>query len=102
LIFSERNHIQPQRPRFIPAYDLRHTTLTIGISETKIAMILTAVNTYDTVSTMDTKPTLDKAVTLRMSVEEFAAIDEWRALQRPIPSRNEAIREIVKAHLAKR
>lgn len=46
------------------------------------------------------RPKVDtEAVTLRISREILGRLDEWRAQQRPIPSRQDAIRAMVEATL---
>ena len=53
---------------------------------------------------MMVRPTTDpKLLTIRMrvSAEYVAGIDEWRAKQRPIPSRSEAIRRLTAMALSK-
>jgi hypothetical protein len=50
------------------------------------------------------RPTDDpKTITIQMRVSEeyVAGIDEWRAKQRPIPSRSEAIRQLTAIALGK-
>jgi metal-responsive CopG/Arc/MetJ family transcriptional regulator len=48
--------------------------------------------------TSDPKP---HQLQLRCSDEYLASIDEWRAKQRPIPSRSEAIRQLTQIALGK-
>jgi len=42
----------------------------------------------------------DRPFQMRVSEEFLAAIDDWRTKQRPVPSRSEAIRQLVEAGIA--
>lgn len=42
----------------------------------------------------------DKVLQMRVSEDWLAIIDDWRAAQRPVPSRAEAIRRLVEFALA--
>lgn len=45
------------------------------------------------------KPKLDKPYQIRLSEEFWRDVDDWRALQRPVPTRAEAIRLLVETGL---
>lgn len=48
----------------------------------------------------DITPHLDRQIGVRMDGELLAMVDNWRARQRPIPGRPEAIRRLLQAGLS--
>lgn len=61
--------------------------------------MLTLVCTYRAVNTHMNEEQQTERLQMRVAPSFLAKVDEWRASQRPLPSRSEAIRMLVEAAL---